>query len=260
MSDFLDHPIRIFYRISDFSQLTINKKGKQIIKNRPSWFDKKRCLLNVIEHFPESEISILADNVTDETIAWLDKHCSHIPVERSQYGNGAGSFQHVLKQASDIVENRIIYFLEDDYLHLPNSEKVIKEGFKYGDYVTLFDHPDKYVNWQEGRDGVAGNPLITEDSEETRLYRTNSTHWKLTNSTVMTFASTTEIIKADMPGLEFYSKGKITKSYPFFRTVIEKRNRKLVSSIPGMSAHIETAYMSPFTDWEAVNNSVKLDT
>ena len=259
MSNIHDYPIRIFYRISDFSQKTFNKKGKKMIKHRPSWFDKKRCLINLVECFPESEISILADNVKDETIHWLEKTFPNIPVERSQYGNGAGSFRHVFKQALEIVEDRIVYFLEDDYLHKPGSEKVLKEGFKYADFVTLFDHPDKYVNGGEGKDGVAGNPLISDESEETRLYKTQSSHWKLTNSTVMTFATTTKIIKADKAGFEFYSKDDITRSYPFFRVVIEKRGRKLISSVPGLSAHCESAYMSPFTDWEAVNNSVTLD-
>jgi len=242
MPNINDFPIRIFYRISDFSQVTISKKGKQIIKKRPDWFDKKRCLMNVIECFPEAEMSILADNVTDEKIDWFEKHCPNIPVERSEYGNGAGSFQHVLKQALDIKENRIVYFLEDDYLHLPNSESVL----------------DKYVNAGEGKAGVAGNPMISEESEATRLYKTASTHWKLTNSTVMTFATTSDMIKADQDALTFYSKGKITRSYPFFRGLITKRGRKLISSVPGMSAHCESAYMSPFTNWEKVNNNTKV--
>jgi hypothetical protein len=251
-------PIRIFYRISDFAQVTIGKTGKKIIKNRPDWFDKKKCLLNCLSAFPNSEISILADNIGDETYEWLQQHCPDVPLQRSNYGNGAASFRHVFAEALELQDDRIVYFLEDDYLHLEGAETVLREGFKYADYVTLFDHPDKYVNAGEGKNGVPGNPLITDESEETRVYLTNSTHWKITNAATMTFAGTVKLLKEDKPGFDYYCKDEFPRDYRLFRALIEKRQRKLLLPIPGWSAHCESAFLSPLRDWQSVNDAVKL--
>lgn len=249
-------PVRIFYRISDFAQLTLNKAGEQVVKKRPHWFDKKKCLLNCIAAFPNAEISILADNIGDETYQWLQQNCPEIPLERSNYGNGAASFRHVFAQALGLPDEQIVYFLEDDYLHLPDSGEVIQEGFKYADYVTLFDHPDKYVNFGEGKNGVPGNPLITDESEETRVYLTKSTHWKITNSSTMTFAATVGVLKQDKPAFDFYCKGEFPRDYRLFRSIIDQHKRKLLLPIPGWSAHCETAFLSPLRDWQVVNDTV----
>ena len=41
--------------------------------------------------------------------------------------------------------------MENDYLHLPNSYNVLKEGLDFGvAYVTLYDHPDKYLDTSLG--------------------------------------------------------------------------------------------------------------
>ena len=87
-------PPRVYYRLSDFTQITKRKDGSVIHKSRPDFFDKKACLLNALSVFENSEISILADNVGDETWLWLQENCGHLSLSRSQYGNGAASFRY----------------------------------------------------------------------------------------------------------------------------------------------------------------------
>ena len=98
-------------------------------------------------------------------------------------GHGAGTFNLALDKALTIDDDEIIYFIENDYLHKPNSQEILKEGFDLGaSFVSLYDHPDKYLPPEKG-----GNPYCQGGAEDTRVYLTNSVHWKITNSTTMTF-------------------------------------------------------------------------
>ena len=44
-------------------------------------------------------------------------------------------------------DQTIVYFLEDDYLHRAGWADILLEAFTLdqADYVTLFDHQDKYT-------------------------------------------------------------------------------------------------------------------
>ena len=118
---------------------------------------------------------------------------------------------------------------------------------KWEQYTTCYDHPDKYLNAIDG-----GNPHIKDDGEITRVMRTDNYHWKITNSTVMTFAAKVGRLKLDFPTHEEFSKDTITDSYRMFMALNEK-GIGCVSSLPGLSSHLETAWLSPGYDWENFN-------
>ena len=65
------------------------------------------------------------------------------PYEETHFGNSK-SFIHAVEKALDFKEN-IVYFVEDDYYHRQDAPQLITEGLKVGDYITLYDHPDKYT-------------------------------------------------------------------------------------------------------------------
>jgi hypothetical protein len=83
----------------------------------------------------------------------------------------------------DRSEDDSVYLLEDDYIHKPGSSLALSEGLLLADYVTLYDHPDKYRLAAE-----SGNRFNHQKLHPTILYASPTSHWRETNSTTMTFA------------------------------------------------------------------------
>ena len=166
---------------------------------------------------------------------------------RSNGGSSAGGFRIVMEAALQLPTEEIVYFMEDDYLHLTDSRKILLEGLTRAHYITLYDHPDKYIPAEHG-----GNPLIDLDgAEETKVFRTNTRHWKLTNSTTMTFASTVNILREDEDILRSYTQGSYPRDFEMF-LALRNKGRALVTPIPGYATHGETTWLSPLTNWELV--------
>ena len=241
-----------YYRISDNFQKTITDDGTNIIKKKPSYITKENCLKNFIDNFGNKDITIIADNVGEKLMKTIK---SFIPQEQiiiTSYGHGAGSFRKSLELSLSLPDNKYVYYVEDDYLHKNNSKEILLEGLRIADYVSLYDHPDKYINANEIKDNCQGNPKIVDNSEETRVYLTDTTHWKQTNSTTMTFATNIKTLKEDYIEILKYCSGTFPYDYYMFRDLIDNKKRKLITSIPGYSTHGETYFLSPLTNWESI--------
>lgn len=228
--------MKIFYRISN---------GGHNWKIKFPFATKEHCLTNFLKHFPKEEVIICADNIFQETYEWLTTlNCSEI--WRTSLGNAPG-FRKILERVLELPEDEIVYFVEDDYLHRENSRAAIIEGLTRVDYVSLYDHPDKYMLPEYG-----GNPLIGKDAaEETKVFLTKTTHWKLTNSTTYTFASFVQTIKEDIAIFDKNTHGVISHDFQTFLDLGEK-GRALATPIPGYATHCEPAWASPLIDWSAV--------
>ena len=232
-----------FFRISDEYQCG-NKK------NKPDYVTKKGCLLNFLKVFGKTNVFIIADCCSEDTLRWLSS--LELVIFKTQYKNGARSFLHAVRLAIEYLQaEQWVYFVEDDYLHVKGCRDVLLEGLDISDYVTLYSHPDKFKNATDG-----GNPLVSDNSEETRVYLTKSCHWKLTNSTTMTFATTVKILKDDYNIMTHFCSGAYPEDFRMFRYLIEQKKRKLISSIPGYSSHMETAHLSPLVDWEKESKNI----
>jgi hypothetical protein len=184
--------MKIIYRISD--------TGYNKIK--PDYINNEACLKNALEVFPWNEYdwSIIADNISEETNDMIQKYIPRNYIDYVSVGNGAGTFNLALDEALTYDDNEIVYFIENDYLHKLGADKILKEGFNVGySYVALYDHPDKYI------DGA--NPLVEDGGEVTRVMISKSCHWKITNSTTMTFASQVKTLKEDESILREYTSG-----------------------------------------------------
>ena len=229
--------MKVIYRISD--------AGYNKVK--PAYINNANCLKNAVRVFGKENFHVIADNVSENTkqIIW-DCDIEDEQIDYVSVGHGAGTFNLGLDWALKQNEETLVYFLENDYIHKPNSDKILLEGIELGaEYITLYDHPDKYIPASRG-----GNPQIDEDGGEyTKLFLSKSCHWKITNSTTMTFASTVKILKDDESILRKWTNmGHYPDDYKMFLELREK-NRILVSSVPGYSTHGETAWLSPLTNW-----------
>ena len=230
--------MKIIYRISD--------SGYNKVK--PKYITNRNCLWNAVNIFQEVDFedwNVMADNVSEETDVMIQ---SYIPRERIEYvsvGHGAGTFNLALDKALTFDDNEIVYFIENDYLHLPNSKKIIEEGLNEigADFVSLYDHPDKYI------DGA--NPYVQGGGEMTRVMLSTSSHWKATNSTTMTFASKVKTLRKTENILREYTQGSYPRDFDMFVHLYNSAHY-LVTPIPGYSTHGETAWLTPLINWSKV--------
>lgn len=234
--------MKILYRISDGG----------FKKNKPSYVTKRDCFTHFLKIFHGYDIFVFADNVSQETYEFLQQHISCNKIIRTSLNNGFSfmfAYQFVLKHFND---EEKVYLAEDDYIYTEDAPKIIEEGLDIAHYSSGYDHPDKYINTNEG----GPNPFVSNGGELTRVITTNSRHWKFTNSGCMTFASRVKILKEDLP---IFRKHCVT-GYPYDFRIFEelrKKGRKLASCIPAVSTHGETEWLSKFIDWEKEMNNNK---
>ena len=227
--------IHIVYRISD--------SGYPKIK--APYINNQNCLANAAIAFPPDKFKwkIIADNCSPETLQMIYQYVPKEYVECVSVGHGAGTFQMALDYALNQANETIVYFLENDYIHQPQAAKILKEGFSIPriSFVTLYDHLDKYINGK--------NPFVRYGSEKTRVYLTESTHWKETNSTTMTFATKVSTLKKTLRVFKRWT----TKTHPWdvcIFTELKLRGYVLISPIPSQSTHGDLGTISPLAEWE----------
>jgi len=227
--------MKVLYRISDGATKA----------NKFQHATKKHCIENFLKHFPADEVIIYADNVRDDSYEWISQlGCKTI---RTNGGSSAAGFRIVFEDALLFDDNEVVYFVEDDYLHLPNSRIVLLEGIERADYVSLYDHSDKYMLPEYG-----GNLYIGQDAaEETKVFLTKHSHWKLTNSTTMTFASMVSTLKQDADVWRKHSTGTCPRDFDCF-IELRELNRTLATPLPGYSTHCDPQYPTPLVNWELV--------
>lgn len=222
--------IQVYLRQCYYSDLE-----KKPDRSRPSWWDKKKAF----ENFKNT----LDSSLVNYTIVY-DEHYGDIQdtflkdeknVVKINCGNEGLSFISALQLAIKSNEDdQIVYFLEDDYLHLPGWTDVLLDAFSRPfDYVTLYDHPQHY--------------MINVSSY---VIPTKLSHWRQIPYTTNTFAAKIKTLKEDLDihqkhsiGYEFtWDEGKFLD--------LKEKGRTLVSSIPGYSTHCHSDFLCPLVNWE----------
>ena len=174
----------LLYRIS-------NKGYPKIKVDGISKFD---CLDNLQKIFHDWEFICVADNCEAPLLEKLKSNYQFTEFYETNLGN-PGSFWKLYEIAlAQIKSEDIVYFIEDDYFHLPDAPESIIYGLNYFDYVTVYDHPDKY----KGVDKVV-NPYAKKNkySENTQVIQLENDFWKISNSTTMTFSLTGKTLRED---------------------------------------------------------------
>ncbi len=212
-------------------------------KGRFPGFSREKCYHNLLSTIdPSVKVTFFLDTSHAQGEHFLLKQ-NRYPVINIKAGTEALSFLTMLDyvMAHSYDPETIIYFLEDDYLHKPEWTKILREGIALPsvDYVTLFDHKDKYF-------------LPEYQNLQSQVFHTTSCHWRTTPSTTNTYAMKFKTLKRDVEIHRQYSLDrKITADHQKF-CALAQHNALLVSSIPGWATHVEPEFASPCSDWEQI--------
>jgi hypothetical protein len=215
-------------------------------RTRPDWFNK----IKVFENFKNTIDSSLANYtiVYDEFYGSIDKTFLGLEknVEIINCGSECDSFLKTLEiiQSRNFDDDQIIYFLEDDYLHKPNWCDMILEGFTLNpSYLTLYDF-----------DYFVAKGFLSE------IFMTQNSHWRVVPATTNTFACKYKTLIEDLEVHKEYSSNNAIKEEDGFHFSkdydkfwkLQKKQKYLISPIPGWSTHCDANHLSSFVNWEKI--------
>ena len=226
---------KVFYRTS-------TKFGRHPIESVDSFLTIK----TILQSFSKDEIVCICDNATNLQNGFFSDQFNYAYI--TKLGN-CGSFRLAVKLAiAALHPASIYYFVEDDHLHLPDQKKFLIEGLKYFDFVSLYDHPDKYFDptYQQLRRRIVWTPMG---------------HFAESPSTVMTFACSAETLRRALPILlDDRLTGpnlKIPLDHAMF-IALGEAGFSLGTALPGRSTHCERNFLSPGIDWPTYAKEIAL--
>lgn len=230
--------IEVFVRHCHFSEISAHKR-------RIEGVTRERCFENFMQTCQGAPVNVtfLLDTFKPMHEPHFVKSQKRFPVIEISEGTEAGSFLRLLDHVSalGLKEDTIVYFLEDDYMHRAGWTDVLQEGFTIpdADYVTLFDHRDKYF-------------LENYRTLQSKIFHTASCHWRTTPSTTNTFAMRYKTLMRDLEVHRAFSKDvKISQDHDKF-CKLHEQGRVLVSAMPGWATHNEEEFASPCVDWRGL--------
>ena len=223
--------MKIIYRISD--------AGYNKVK--PDYINNENCLKNFVYVFGNQNLEIIADNCSKETLQMITKYVHPNKITTASIGHGAGTFNLALDKALKWNDDEIVYFVENDYIHLPGSAEILEEGFDLGaSYMSLYLHPDKFIPPFAG-----GNPEVENDGGyPTKIFRGETQLFGMFNSTTMTFAAKVKTLKEDEPILRKWTNEKHPNDFQMFLE-LRANGKALLCPLNTFSTHGETAWLAP---------------
>lgn len=202
---------------------------------RPKWFNKLNCLKTFLKSLEKHEslidsIIFLHDGVEGELIKNIPKKYN---IETVTYKSNEKSLLRTFDIADDL-KSDLIYFVEDDYLHVEDSIKTIFYGAKHLKLVNGYDHLDRYIRDDD----------ITLNKESITFLNDTNCHWRTAESTCCTWASTRNMWNNIKDSARYYK----LRDRDFFRNLI-KNNIRLWTPMPGVTTQVDQR-LSPGTKWE----------
>lgn len=227
--------------------------GSDRFPRRPPYFDKLVCLKSFLLSFRHvkgrGRILFLNDGpVPEERVALMRRWGS--VVELPGLGN-APSFRRAVASALTMPDDAIAYLAEDDYLHLEPALDRMMSVFgviRAADYVTLYDHLDRYTRTDDVHGGRSHVILAAGQ------------HWRTVDSTCLTFGARVGRLRRDhwIVRLATMPK-KRPKDHLMWRLIQGDRafawkfpKRMLLGPVPSLATHLDTRSLAPLVDWAAV--------
>ena len=241
ISQYYDDPatrrIEVIMRMCPDSRRVLSGDG-----TRPEWFTKESAFRSVfLTKDANVFFTVLFDG--DPTGHWINSY--PVTILPFHGGDGDSSFLHLLDhiRGQSYPDNTIVYCLEDDYPHRPGWATIVREGLsrltpshmKF-DYITLYDHRDKYTYEEMYKDLTA------------KLAISQSVHWRTIPSTTNTFITLSKTMKTDVDVFLAYKNRDHEKFL-----ALGRRGRLIGSCIPGYSTHAHVEHLSPHLDCEGIS-------
>jgi hypothetical protein len=179
----------------------------------------------------------------------IEEHADEIRFVEAP-GN-ARCYRTVLDWSRALPDDAIAYHAEDDYLYHPDAFVELEaavDRLPEVDYFTLYDHRDRYTRSDDMRSGRAEFVAIA-----------GNRHWRVVESTCMTYAARVRALKRDAPLHHLVSPRtlphdrllwRMTQGIGWFWWKFPKRT--LVSPIPSLATHMAEPYLAPVVDWPAI--------
>lgn len=225
--------LNIIYRLCE------NEADGRLRPHRPTWFSKQKCLSSFLSSVKLAEnriekIVFVHDGPGDILLNSIPKEFEVVKIHDS---SNASSLYKTFEIADQIGGN--IYFVEDDYLHLPHSITQIDIVLSKYKLVNGYDHPDRYTRTDD-----INYKLKLEFDFESGL------HWRTAESTCCTYAVEEQTYKQIAPVIREYG----LNDRGLFRH-LHGIGVPLWTSIPGITSQIDTN-LSPGIDWKRYNDSI----
>lgn len=183
----------------------------------------KRCLQSFLSTKPE-KIIFLLDSYDDRSL--FEPHGEIINC--TGLGN-LGTFQKQIEVASNIDDD--VFFVEDDYLWLPDTFKHIKEAIKTLDFVSPYDHPGHYLE-----------PRFDKHYEMTLI---EGRTYREAPSNTLTFAMRSEIAKKTTTTMLRFG----TSDHPMFEYLRKDMYLRIWNPVPSFATHLVNGMEAPNVNW-----------
>lgn len=238
--------IHIFYRhynVQTDSQKEFESEYKTSV--RPSWFCYEKCFINLLNSIKDQnvELHVVFDKAAgDFSDNFISKYRESFTLHEIVAGNDMDSYFTTWKiaQQQNITEGDLIYFLENDYLHVSNWVDLVVEFFQENpknmrnNYLSLYDHNDKY--FYEMYDNLTSKILASKNR-----------HWRTTPSTCGSF-----IINKTVFDLDFNVHTTVHGDHQKFLDIYSSRGRCVITPLPSLSTHCMTNLLAPTINWQSI--------
>lgn len=209
-------------------------------KPRPEWFSKELCfnsIANPIFGDGNFKLHILFNGESKDTLFSRPELSRY--ADRTKYiegNNAAESYLEALHYSINLPTTDWVYLVEDDYLHHRDWPDVLRKMTLFNNYLTLYDHPDKY------------NTTIYSDLKSELVYAQNVL-CRTVPSTTDTFCVPVKMLLSDYRIHETFSRN-VPYSLDHQRFIcLGDMGRKIYSPIPGYSVHCHEPYCNVREDY-----------
>lgn len=239
-----DRQLVIFYR---HVHVKSDKTSRDPNKRRPEWFTHEVCFQNLLSTIRLDPLAhrvklviVYDGSVEDFTSDFIAGYYANdsfgLNIQFIRGGSDHNSFviTFSLARSSELRNDDLVYMLENDYMHQYGWISKVFELYETGipfDYVSLYDHRDKY-------------DYEMYANLKSKLFYSRTHHWRSAPSTCASFILKKSILDRDYG---VFTSGMT--DYYFFSKLIGEVGRVLLTPVPGLATHSMAGYLSPAVEW-----------